>query len=83
MNLIEITKEFQRLNGLVDDGIPGLVTMGAALALAKNCEKAIYDEKEVAPMRVELIKFDERTEENLSTLLPAAQAKFGPFIAAA
>ena len=75
MNLIQTTKEIQRLIGADDDGIFGPQTAGKVLLALMSAEGNILPPAVGAGMR-----FDERTERNLSTLRPEARSVMEPFL---
>lgn len=77
------TRQLQARVGVAQDGFPGPVTVAAALSLIaalRGIATASGHGEMVAPGDP---IFDDRTERNLATLTPAAQAIFRPFIARA
>lgn len=83
MGLIADTKAIQRHVGVSADGIYGPVTAAAVRLHLVNQGKPLEAEKKAPARSSDGFEFDARTEKNLATLSPAAQAKFRPFIAQA
>lgn len=79
-----MTRRVQAMVGTRRDGIWGPVTAQATLAWMHNAQAASGAEMvEEPPKRAEAAEFDARTEMNLKTLDPKAQAKFRQLVARA